>query len=118
MKKSINQLVLALVCGAFSLSAFAGGNVVRGKELATKYNCASCHGADYDKPIDPSYPKLAGQHADYIAHALNAYKRGGDQANGRSNPIMAGFAKPLSNQDIKDIAAYLHSLPGTMVVRR
>ena len=113
----MKKLIIALALGAVAFQASAA-DVKRGEELTKKYNCASCHGADYNKPIDPSYPKLAGQHADYIAHALNAYKRGGDQANGRSNPIMAGFAKPLSNQDMIDIGAYLASLPSQLVVRK
>ena len=113
----MKNTMLLLVLGAISLGASAN-DVKRGEALAQKYNCASCHGADFNKPIDPSYPKLAGQHADYIAHALNAYKRGGDQTNGRSNPIMAGFAKPLSNQDMIDIGAYLASLPSQLVVSK
>jgi cytochrome c553 len=117
----MKKLIIALALGAASLGAASSSfaaDVKRGAELAKKYNCASCHGADYNKPIDPSYPKLAGQHADYIAHALRSYKRGGDQPNGRSNPIMAGFAKPLSNQDMIDIGAYLASLPSQLVVRK
>ena len=117
----MKKLIIALALGAVSFTAAAAAGAAdlkRGEELTKKYNCASCHGADYNKPIDPSYPKLAGQHADYIAHALNAYKRGGDQTNGRSNPIMAGFAKPLSNQDMIDIGAYLASLPSQLVVSK
>jgi cytochrome c553 len=115
----MRKLILALACGALSMSAFAAsGDVSNGAALAKKYNCASCHGADYKTPIDPSYPKLAGQHADYLTHALAAYKRGGKVINGRSNAIMAGMAQPLSDKDMADIAAYLHSLPGPLVVRR
>jgi cytochrome c553 len=44
-------------------------------------------------------------------HALTAYKRGGDKANGRNNPIMAGMAQPLSDRDMADIAAYLQACP-------
>ena len=113
----MKKLIIALALGAVSFASSAA-DIKRGEELAKKYNCASCHGADYNKPIDPSYPKLAGQHADYLTHALAAYKRGGDKANGRSNPIMAGFAKPLSNQDMADIGAYLSSLPSQLVVRK
>ena len=113
----MKKLITALLFGAVSLSATAGGNVANGEQLAKKYNCASCHGADFNKPIDPSYPKLAGQHAGYLEHALVAYKRG-EGANGRNNAIMAGQVKPLSNKDMADIAAYLHSLPGTLVIRR
>ncbi|UMR31180.1 cytochrome c [Massilia sp. MB5] len=113
----IKKLTIALFCSAVSLSAAAAGNITAGKALAEKYNCASCHGKDFNSPIDQSYPKLAGQHRDYLEHALTAYKRG-DGANGRSNAIMTGQVKPLSNQDIKDLAAYLHSLPGTLVISR
>ncbi len=110
------RAAVAVVTVAASVPALAN-DPAKGKEKFTQV-CASCHGADGNTPIDPSYPKLAGQHADYIAHALRAYKRGGDQANGRSNPIMAGFAKPLSNQDMIDIGAYLASLPSQLVVRK
>jgi len=113
----MKKLMIALFCGAVSLTATAGGNVANGEALAKKYNCAACHGADYNKPIDPSYPKLAGQHADYLKHALVAYKRG-EGPNGRNNAIMGGQVKPLSNTDIADLAAYLHSLPSELVLKR
>jgi cytochrome c553 len=115
----MKRLTLALAAGALSLNALAAsGDAANGALLAKKYNCASCHGADYKTPIDPSYPKLAGQHADYLTHALVAYKRGGKGPNGRNNAIMAGMAQPLSDKDMADIAAYLHGLPGPLVVRR
>ena len=113
----MKKLLIAAACCAASTFAAAAGNVNNGKALAEKYNCAACHGKDYNSPIDPSYPKLAGQHKDYLAHALTAYKRG-DGPNGRNNAIMTGQVKPLSNQDIADLAAYLHSLPGTLVIER
>jgi cytochrome c553 len=118
----MNKLIVALTLGAVSLAlsgqALASGNAANGAELAKKYNCASCHGADYKTPIDPSYPKLAGQHADYLVHALVAYKRGNKAANGRNNPIMAGMAQPLSDRDMADIAAYLQGLPAALVTKR
>ena len=113
----MKKLSIALFCGVVSLNAFASGDVTKGAELAKKYNCAACHGADYNKPIDPTYPKLAGQHADYLAHALLMYKRGGGK-NGRNNPIMTAQVQPLSNQDMKDIGAYLSTLPGQLTVHR
>ena len=114
----MKKLIVALFCGAVSLSASAGGDAARGAELAKKNNCASCHGADFKTPIDPSYPKLAGQHADYLVHALTAYKRGTKAANGRNNAIMAGMAQPLSDRDMLDIATYLEGLPGPLVTRK
>ncbi len=75
--------------------------------------CAACHGKDGKTPIDPTYPKLAGQYADYLQVALIAYQRGD-----RKNPIMGGIAKPLSRQDIENLAAYFASLPGPLTHRR
>jgi cytochrome c553 len=113
----MKKLIIALFCGLVSLSAVAGGNIANGEALAKKNNCASCHGADFSKPIDPSYPKLAGQHAEYLEHALKAYKRG-DGPNGRNNAIMVGQVKPLTNKDMADLAAYLHSLPSELLIKR
>lgn len=116
--KKIIAFVALIISASISFNAFAGGNVEAGKEAVAKFGCAACHGADFNSPIDPSYPKLAGQHADYIEHALTAYQRGGDGPNGRSNAIMGGQAKPLSDQNKKDIAAYIHSLPGSLVLHK
>ena len=80
-------------------------------ELLKKGNCASCHGENLNKPIDPSYPKLAGQHADYLFVALKAYQTEGNPQVGRGNAIMAGMAKPFSHAELKQMASYIASLP-------
>ena len=113
----MKKLLAALACSVFSLGASAAGNINAGKALAEKYACASCHGKDYNSPTEPTYPKLAGQHRDYLEHALTGYKRG-DKGYGRNNAVMTGQVKTLTNQDIKDLAAYFHSLPGTLVTHR
>ncbi|HJV80704.1 cytochrome c [Noviherbaspirillum sp.] len=110
--------ILAGAAVLMSFNAFAGGNIDAGKAATEKFNCAACHGKDFNSPVDPSYPKLAGQHQDYLEHALIAYQRGADGANGRGNAIMGGQAKQLSRADIQNIAAYLHSLPGSLVLRK
>jgi len=84
--------------------------------LLTKANCASCHGANFSSPIDPSYPKLAGQHADYLFVALKAYKNNANQVVGRNNAIMAGMAKQYTNAELKLMANYLASMEGDMKV--
>src|SRR5581483_5113197 len=56
--------------------------------LLTKGACTSCHGANFSKPIDGTYPKLAGQHADYLYAALKAYQTEKSAQVGRGNPIM------------------------------
>jgi cytochrome c553 len=120
-ERAMKSLTVALFCGAalsVSMGAQAAGDAARGAEVVKKYNCASCHGADFKSPIDPSYPKLAGQHSDYLSKALIEYKRGNKAIIGRNNPIMAGMAQPLSDQDIADVSVYLQSLPGPLVVRK
>ncbi len=80
--------------------------------LLTKGNCASCHGANFSKPIDPSYPKIAGQYPDYLYAALKAYQTEGNPQVGRSNAIMAGQVKQFKRSELKALANYLGSLPG------
>ena len=83
-------------------------------KLLAQANCASCHGSNFSSPIDPSYPKLAGQYADYLYAALKAYQTDHNPLMGRSNAIMMGMARPFTHAEIKAIAAYLGSLPGDL----
>ncbi len=83
-------------------------------KLLAQANCASCHGSNFSSPIDPSYPKLAGQHADYLYVALKAYQTDHNPLMGRSNAIMMGMARPFTHPEIKAIAAYLGSLPSEL----
>jgi cytochrome c553 len=80
--------------------------------LIQKANCQSCHGSNFSKPIDPSYPKLAGQHWDYLFEALKSYKTQDSPAFGRNNGIMGAIAKQFSNSELKEIAHYVGSLDG------
>jgi cytochrome c553 len=82
--------------------------------LLTKGACASCHGANFNQPIDPSYPKIAGQHADYLYVALRSYKVEGNPSVGRANAIMGGIAKQFTNAELKRIADHLATLPGEL----
>ena len=87
--------------------------------------CVACHGANFSTPLDPAYPKLAGQHADYLYVALKAYHTDGKPYVGRSNATMRGQVvqevdgkKKLtfSNAELKQMAKYLASLPGELKV--
>jgi len=82
--------------------------------LLQKGNCVSCHGANFSQPIDPTYPKIAGQHADYLFVALKSYKTEGKALWGRGHPIMGGVAKQFSNAELKELANYVSSLPGVL----
>ena len=84
--------------------------------LLQKGACISCHGANFAKPIDPSYPKIAGQHADYLTVALKSYKTEGLSKVGRTNGVMGGIAKQFTNAEMKEIAKYVSSLEGDLKV--
>jgi len=82
--------------------------------LLQKGACASCHGDSFSNPIDPSYPKIAGQHADYLFVALKSYKVEGNAVWGRNNAVMAGISRQFSNAELKELSRYLASIPGEL----
>ena len=98
-----------------SSAGLPAGNVDAGMKLASTKNaetgqaCVDCHGADGNKPIDPSYPKLGGQYASYLEHALQAYRKGD-----REHALMGSQAKSLTDQQIADLGAYFASAPGQL----
>ena len=85
--------------------------------LLQKAACVSCHGANFAKPIDPSYPKIAGQHSDYLFVALKAYKTDNNPSVGRTNGVMGAIAKQFSNAELKALAGYVGSLDGDLKVK-
>ncbi|WP_409072712.1 c-type cytochrome [Mitsuaria sp. BK037] len=84
------------------------------KKLLDKGACASCHGANFSKPIDGTYPKIAGQHADYLYVALKSYQIQGKPYHGRSNAVMAGQVKQFTHAELKTLSQYLASLPSEL----
>lgn len=97
MKKA---LIIALTTLAVSsaASAWAAGDATAGKAKAA--TCAACHAADGNS-INPVWPKLAGQHENYIAKQLQEFRDGK-----RADVTMAPQAANLSDEDIADLAAY------------
>ncbi|MBP2169901.1 cytochrome c553 [Erwinia toletana] len=85
--------------------ALAAGDVAAGQQKST--SCQACHGAK-GKAAVPLYPNLAGQNSAYLAHALQAYKKG-DRSGGQAE-VMKAFVAGLSEQDIADLSAYYGSL--------
>jgi cytochrome c553 len=102
-------LVLALAC--FSAQAFAAGDEASGKQKSQ--TCAACHGPDGNSPTGPDFPRLAGQHYDYLLKALRDYKSGA-----RKNPIMGAQVGSLNPQDMADLAAFYSSQKGSLHVIR
>lgn len=80
--------------------------------LLTKGNCTSCHGANLNKPVAPGYPKIAGQHKDYLYVALKSYAQGNGNNFGRANAIMGAQVKAFSLEELKLLADYIGSLDG------
>jgi len=97
-------LLCATAVGAHAADIDAGS--AKAKEV-----CAACHGADGNSPA-ADFPKLAGQHRDYLEKALRDYKSGA-----RKNPIMAGFAAALSKEDIANLSAYFASRPAVLAAK-
>jgi len=104
----------ALLTGGTTLAADEiglGGDAEKGKEKANQI-CQACHGLDGNGiPGQPVWPKLAGQHPRYIYKQLMNFKN-----NERYNVQMTPMAMPLTEEDVKNVAAYYSSLeqtPGT-----
>lgn len=87
--------ILGVGLALYAAMVFAGD----GKTKAMP--CAACHGVDGNSTLNPEWPNLAGQHANYTISQLQAFKSGA-----RISPFMNGMAASLSDQDMTDIAAY------------
>ncbi len=83
-------------------------NAAAGKEKV-KAVCAACHGQDGNS-ASAEFPKLAGQHEDYIVKSLKAYRSGE-----RNAPVMMPMAKALTEEDIENVAAYFASQQSLVV---
>lgn len=93
--------VFASVLLFVSLPALAKGDAEAGQ--AKSAVCAACHGMDGNSTV-PNWPKLAGQHEDYLVRQIVLIKSGA-----RMVPEMAAITPGLSEEDIEDLAAYFAS---------
>ncbi len=97
-------ILVLLVQFVLTASAIAGGNADAGKEKSAA--CVACHG-ETGMSAAATFPNIAGQHEDYLYISLAGYKSGE-----RNNAIMSGIVAALSDQDMKDLAAYFASQKG------
>ncbi len=102
----ISRFIVSCIALTFALPAFAAGDATVGKGKSQV--CAGCHGADGNATI-PNYPKLAGQHANYLVKQMQAFKSGK-----RNEAIMKGQVANLNDQDMQDLAAYFASQKTTI----
>jgi cytochrome c553 len=105
----MKKLALTAIAFIIGCGAAHAGNPEAGKEKSR--TCAACHAADGNSAT-PDFPRIAGQHYDYLIKAMNDYKSGK-----RKNPIMQPQAAPLSQRDIEDLAAYFSHQQG-LVTRK
>ena len=101
MKKVIVTTVASLLLVTANIG-MAAGDAAAGK--AKSATCAGCHGAA-GVSANPLWPNLAGQKDAYMIKQLKAFRDGG-----RADPLMAPMAKPLSDADIDNLAAYFSGL--------
>ncbi len=113
MRTRTARLYLALACSGMA-AAVAGstleGDAAKGAALMAE-RCASCHGPDGNSPV-PTFPKLAGQHADYLLHEMKEYTQ-----YHRQSDMMEPVMKKLSEADMVNLAVFLAAQkpsPGTV----
>lgn len=108
-----NSVIAAISGVALMISGqVIAADIEAGKSKATEV-CASCHGVDGNTSTAPTFPKIGGQHRSYLEKALKDYKSGE-----RKNPIMAGMAAALSDEDIENLAFYFSSQSGNLTSKR
>lgn len=106
LRRSAPRLGLAALAVLTALAApqiFAAGDATAGQ--AKSAICAACHGADGNSVV-PNWPKLAGQHEQYMTRQVSLIKAGP-----RPVPEMVGIVAGLSEQDIEDLSAYFAAQP-------
>ena len=101
----------AVMAAALAAGAAQAANLEAGKAKAQEV-CQACHGMDGQSAASAEYPKIGGQHQDYLAKALRDYKSGA-----RKNPVMGAMAAPLTAQDIENVTAYYATQPGVLASR-
>ena len=104
--RCVSAVVALLAAGG----AYAA-NLEAGKSKAQEV-CQACHGMDGQSAASPDYPKIGGQHKDYLAKALRDYKSGV-----RKNAIMAGMAQGLTDKDIENVSQYFYVQPSNLATR-
>ena len=107
----MRKLLLVALAACLGAQALAAGDAASGKQKSQA--CAACHGPEGNSPTGPDFPRLAGQHYDYLLKALRDYRSGA-----RKNPIMAAQVGNLNPQDMADLAAFYSGQSGALHVVR
>jgi len=115
--RNLSIFFFLIIAGLMTTSTHAAGDAEQGAILAS--TCLGCHGIPGYRNAYPSYrvPKLGGQHEDYIVIGLHGYK-----SENRQHTTMQAQTADLSEQNIKDLAAYFSAqgepVPGSSAARK
>jgi cytochrome c len=104
-KRNLTAIALALSCSVVTLG---DALALDGAALYKAKTCWACHGKDAKTPIMPTYPKLAGQNADYAYNQMLDIKSGA-RSNGQS-AAMKGVMHLVSEEEMRVIADWLSRL--------
>jgi cytochrome c553 len=96
---SIAATAVAVDAPATAATAAAKPDVAKGQATSSQV-CAACHANDGSRG-SPANPILQGQHPEYLVKQLTDFK-----ADRRPSAVMKGFASTLSEQDMKNVAAF------------
>lgn len=111
MPKRLLPMTWSTLVAAAVFAGSAGAADLEAGKKKVQEVCAACHNINGVSTV-ADYPKLAGQYPDYLAKALRDYRSGA-----RKNAIMAGFAQPLTDAEIQNIAAYFAAQPNVLSSR-
>ena len=104
-KHTMRKLLFTVCCALLAASApAAAADAAAGKQKSQ--TCAACHGPDGNS-VAPDFPRIAGQHYDYLVHSIRAYQTGA-----RKSPVMMPMVDKLTQRDIEDLAAYFSQQKG------
>ena len=118
---SLRPRLLALFAGIALLPLAHAADLSRAVEIV-EAKCFICHGSEGESS-SPVFPRLAGQHPDYLLAALKSYTLDGNAHIGRANATMRGMLAQevdgkkkltFNNAELKQLAAYLGALPGEL----
>jgi cytochrome c553 len=100
-----NSVAVVWVCAGLSMAPLAQAGDVSAGKVRAQAACASCHGVD-GISANARWPNLAGQNDLYLIKQLNAFRDGS-----RKDAYMTPMARPLTDQDVRNLAAHYASLP-------
>ncbi|MBI1965384.1 MAG: cytochrome c [Betaproteobacteria bacterium] len=104
----MNKLIAIICCLLLGVAPALAGDAAAGKDKSK--TCAACHGPEGNTPAAPDFPRLAGQHYDYLVKAISAY-----QSGARKSPVMMPMVEKLSKRDIEDLAEFYSRQQGLVV---